>query len=58
MVKVMTDGGEKEYAAGVSIGQEGGNLIVYGAAPEKAIIAMHQNWEHAEVVVDNVDDSN
>ena len=48
MVRVGFGEDEKEYPAGETIEERSGLLMIYG--PEKKLIAMHQSWDHAEVV--------
>ena len=50
MVKVGLGDTEREYPAGVSIAENSGLLLIYGAEPDRVLIAMHQSWDHAEVV--------
>ena len=48
MVRVGFGEDELEYQAGESIEERTGLLMIYG--PEKKLIALHQTWDHAEVV--------
>ena len=50
MVKVGSGELKLEYPAGESIEENAGLLMIYGPEPEKMLIAMHQTWDHAEVV--------
>ena len=52
MVKVVSEETEREYPAGESIEEKAGLLMIYGPEPEKVLVAMHQTWDHAEVVVE------
>ena len=50
MVKVGFREKEIEYPNGASIAEKQGLLFIYGPEPDMKLIALHQTWDHAEVV--------
>ena len=55
MVKVVSGDIRREYPTGESIEESAGLLFIYGPAPEKVLIALHQSWDYAEVVVEETE---
>ena len=55
MVKVGFREKELEYPTGESIVENGGLLMIYGPEPAKVLIAMHQSWDYAEVVEEEME---